>query len=548
MALITVNTKDLLKLVGKSMPLEKLENSLAQFGVVPEKVSEKECELEVFPNRPDMLSVEGVARSFAGFIGAKRGYIKYDVHKSDYSVEVEDSVKKIRPEIVCAVVKDAKLTDETVTSLMQLQEKLHLTHCRKRAKASIGVYDLDSIKFPISYKAEKPEFSFIPLEFKKKLTMKSMLKEHPKGRDYGWIIEKLPKYPLLIDSKGMVLSMPPIINSEDSKVTKNTKNLFIDVTGTDKKTVNEVLNIVVCALADRGGKIYGVKLNGLDKKLTTPQMEPWKNKVSIDYINKVLGLDINAREAVILLERMRFNASSDKDGMIEVEIPPYRTDIMHPIDLVEDVAIMYGYDNIEPHLPEIATIGSEKPIETPSRKLRELMIGSGYQEVLTYVLTNKESLFRKMNMRETAVAETLNHKSAEYYACRNWLLPGIMNVLFANRHNSFPQKIFELGECITLSNDETGTKTTRKICGAESHEKANLTGMKSVVEEILKNMGVRYEIKQLSHPSFIETRCGEIIINGKHAGFLGEIHPQVLNNFNIEMPVVAFEIDAEVFI
>ncbi|MEM5804653.1 MAG: phenylalanine--tRNA ligase subunit beta [Candidatus Aenigmatarchaeota archaeon] len=546
MALINVNTKDLLKLIGKSMPLDRLEHNLAMFGVVPERVTDKECELEVFPNRPDMLSVEGLARSFAGFIGAKRGYIEYEVHNSDYEVEVGGSTKDIRPEIVCAVVKNVKLTDELVTSIMQLQEKLHLTYCRKRAKASIGIYDLDSIIFPVTYKAEKPDFSFMPLDFKRKLTLKDILKEHPKGRDYGWIIGNMPRYPLLIDSKGTVLSMPPIINSEESKVTERTKNLFIDVTGTDKKTVNEVLNILVCALADRGGKVFGVKVSYPAKKITTPQLEPWKNRVSIDYVNQVLGLDINAKEAAILLERMRFNASPGKDGMIEVEIPPYRTDIMHPIDLVEDIAIMYGYDNIEPYLPEVATIGSEKPIEATTRKLRELMIGSGYQEVITYVLTSKENLFKKMGIKEEAVAETLNHKSEEYYACRNWLLPNIMGVLYANRHNAFPQKVFEIGDCITLSSDETGTKVTRRLCGAESHEKANLTGIKSVAEELLRNMGMKHEIRQLSHPSFIETRCGEIIINGKRAGFLGEVHPQVLNNFNIEMPVVAFEIEVPI--
>ncbi|MFQ6009615.1 MAG: phenylalanine--tRNA ligase subunit beta [Candidatus Aenigmatarchaeota archaeon] len=548
MPIVTINIKDLLKLVGKNIPLKKLEDSLAMFGVVPERVEGNEMDVEVFPDRPDMLSVEGIARSFAGFMGIRRGYIEYYVKRSNYKVNVDASVGKIRPEIVCAVVKGVKLTDELVASIMQLQEKLHASHCRKRAKASIGIYDLDTIRFPVTYKAERTSFEFVPLEFDRKMKMKDMLKEHPKGRDYGWIIEKFKKYPLLIDSKGMVLSMPPIINSEDSKVTEKTTNLFIDVTGTDKKTVNDVLNIVVCALADRGGKVYSVRMAYPYKRISTPQLGVWVNRVVPDYINKVLGLELKPKEAITFLERMRFNARINKKGEIEVGIPPYRADIMHPVDLVEDIAIMYGYDNFEPEVPPVSTIGEEKDIEVLSRKLRDLMVGLGYQEVLTYILTNKDDLFTKMNVRSSKVAETSNPKSGEYGVCRNWLLPSLMNVLFKNQHNPFPQKVFEVGECIVLlPGTDTGTKTVRKLCGAAAYEKANLTEMKSVIESLLKNMGVKYKIKPIKHPSFIESRCGEIVVNGKSAGFFGEIHPQVLNNMGLEMPVIAFEIDTEAF-
>ncbi|MBL7160048.1 MAG: phenylalanine--tRNA ligase subunit beta [Candidatus Aenigmarchaeota archaeon] len=545
MPTMNFNIDDFNKLAGKKFKDKELDEKIPLFGAVVEKTEGREMEIEVFPDRPDLLSVEGLARAFSGFMGVKKGYVGYPSVSSGVKVIVDKSVNKIRPHIACAVLKDVKLTDEMVKSLMQLQEKLHASHCRKRKKASIGVYDLDSIKFPVTYKAEGKNLKFVPLEFKEQLTLEDILKKHPKGKDYAWILEGKEKYPVLVDAKGMVLSMPPIINSEDSKVKKDSKGLFIDVTGMDKKTVNEALNIVVCALADRGADIKTVNVVYSDKNVKTPQLGAWEQDVKISYINKILGLELSGKDVCKLLEKMRFFAAEISKGNIRVKVPPYRTDIMHPIDIAEDVAIAYGYNNFKPEIPSVATIGDEREAAIFSRKIRDLMIGLGFSEALTFILTNKDDLFLKMGLKEEKIAEASNPRTVDYYGCRNWLLPSLMKALTVNKHNLFPQKLFEVGECVVFDKTDTGTRTVLKLAGVASYEKCNLTEIKSIVESILKNLGLEYEIKSFEHPSFIDNRCGEIIVNGGRIGFFGEINPFVLSKWNLEMPIIGMEIDLE---
>ena len=533
------------KLVGKEFTTSELSEKLPMLGTPVERIEGNEIEVEVFPNRPDMLSVEGLARTFSGFIGIDTGMKKYSAKESEYEVEVDPAIEDVRPFIACAIVKNLKLDDYLIKSLMQIQEKLHITHCRKRATASIGVYDLDKIEFPVRYMLKEKNFKFVPLEFKEEMKLSDILKIHPKGKDYGWILENFSRYPILIDSKNMVLSMPPIINSEDSKVDENTKNLFIDVTGTDYKTVNEVLNIIATALVDRGGELYSVKISGLAESFT-PILKPRTMRLSIGYANKLLGLNLSDKEIISLLEKMRFDAieTPDPDDFIEVTIPPYRADIMHPIDLVEEIAIAYGYEKFEPEIPKISTIGSENDKEIFYRRLRELIVGFGFQEVINYILTNEGNLFDRMNIeREKDIAKIMNSKSSEYNVCRNWITPSLMKTFEVNKHNSFPQKIFEIGTCIKLdSSEENGVKTEKRLGIAFSQDGANLSYMKSLLVAFFKNIGLDVEIKPSSHKSFVEGRYGEIFSNNICIGFFGEIHPKVLANWNLELPVVTAEI------
>jgi len=332
-----------------------------------------------------------------------------------------------------------------------------------------------------------------------------------------------------------VISFPPIINSERTKLTDKTKDLFIDVTGTDERAVNQALNILVCNIAERGGKILTVKIS--NKK--TPDLEPLKLNMDVESVDRILGFGLNENQIEENLKRMRYDVKKMKSGKMEANVPPYRTDILHMVDIIEDVAIGYGYNNIKPLLPKIATIGKQSDLENLSKKIRELMIGLEFQETLNFVLTSEESNFKKMNLDGKAV-EILNPTSSEYSLCRTWLLPSLMKVLASNKHRDYPQKVFEIGDCIDLDG-----KTVRKLAGVISHYEANLTEIKSIVESILSNLGYAYSIKELVHPSFIESRCGEIFIDSKSIGFFGELHPKVLENWKLENPVIAFEIRIE---
>ena len=543
MPVINFDVNDFCKLVGKEIPVKDIEEKLPMLGVGVENIENNEFSVEVNPNRPDMLSVEGLARAFSSFMDINTGLKTYKAEKSIYFVKADSTTKPIRPYIICAIVTGVEMTDEFIKSLMQIQEKLHVTHCRKRKKAAIGVHDLDKVKFPVLYTAKDPSFKFIPLGEQKEMTLDNILKHTSKGKDYGWVLKGMDKYPILIDSDNKVMAMPPIINSIHTMVDEKTKNLFIDITGTDDKTINEVLNIVVTSLADRGGKIQLVKVKYPDREIDTPKLGTNMMNLEPSYVNKLLGLKLTNYEMIEYLQKMGFDAV-EVGKNLQVIIPCYRTDIMHAMDLVEDIAIAYGYDRFKPEIPNISTIGEENSLEAFSTKLRTLLVGYGLQEVVTFILGNKENLYKKMKMEEKDVIETANPKTEEYTIVRNWLLPSLMEVLWRNRHREYPQNIFEVGDVIELSpSSETGSKAMKRLGIVLCYSKANFSEIKSMVESILSNLGIKdYKIEESTLPCFIPGRAAKIVINEKNLGRFGEINPEVVSNWEIEMPAAACEI------
>lgn len=532
MVVIEINKKDLLNLIGKELADEQIEETLFLLKVESNIEKDKiECELN--PDRPDMFSVEGMAREMKGFLGIETGLRKYDVSDSGISLKKEKT--EVRPFISCGIIVDVKLTDDLIKSLMQIQEKLHTTIGRGRRKVAIGVHDLEKIKPPLVYTDVDNE-KFVPLGESKEMTIKEILEQHPKGKAFAHLVKG--KYPMIYDKEG-VISFPPIINSERTKVTEKTKDLFIDVTGTDEKAVDQALNILLCSIAERGGKILTIKVSNRE----TPDLEPLEVAIDVEEINKILGLELNENQIAEIFGRMRYDIKKLKGGKLGVGIPSYRCDILHKIDLIEDIAIGYGYNNIEPVLPKIATIGGLTDLEKITKKIRELMIGLEFQEVLNFVLTSKENNFSKMNIEGEAV-ELLNPTSSEYNICRTWLLPSLLKVLSSNKHRDYPQRVFEIGDTVIKDESkETRTRIERKLAAVISYDNTNLTEMKSIVEAVLKGMEYKFTLRDHTHPSFIGFRCGEILVNEKQIGFFGEIHPNVLEKWGIEKPVIAFEIE-----
>jgi len=544
MPVITVDRNDFCKLIGKDIPMREIEEKLPMLGVAWEGKEKDEFSVEVNPNRPDILSVEGLARAFSSFMGIKTGLQTYKGEKSEYMVKVHSSTRPVRPFIVCAIISGMVFDDNSIKSLMQIQEKLHITHARKRRKAAIGVHDLDKVKFPLLYTVKDPSFKYIPLGETKEMTLDNILKHHPKGKDYGWILKGKEKYPILMDADEKVMAMPPIINSIHTMVDDNTKNLFIDVTGTDEKTINEILNIVVTSLADRKGRIQLVRVKYPDRTIETPNLENKMMNLKPEYVNRLLGLNLTVHEMAKNLRKMSLDASEMGKEKLLVMIPCYRTDIMHAIDLVEDIAIAYGYEKFEPEIPNISTIGEENPLESFSRRLRGLLIGYDLQEVVTFMLTNKDNSYKKMRMEEKNIIETVNPKTGEYSIIRSWLLPSLMEVLWRNRHREYPQNIFEVGDVIELDpHSETGARTRRGLGIVLCHSKANFSEMKSMVESILTNLGIKgYKIEESSLSCLIPGRAAKVVVGGKDLGRFGELHPEVVQNWELEMPVAACEI------
>jgi phenylalanyl-tRNA synthetase beta chain len=504
-----------------------------------------EITLELNSDRPDMLSVEGVVRALSSFTEMKTGPQKITAKKGPVNVKVLASTEKVRPFIACSVLRGINLSDEIVRQMMQLQEKLHETYCRNRRKASIGIYDLDKVSPNIVYEAAPPDkISFIPLEGNRKMSGTEILERTDKGLKYAPIIKQLRLYPLLRDENGVILSMPPILNSEDTRVTSLTKNLFIDVTGLDESLVNSVNNILIHNLALRGGNPEIVSIEySTGRKIVTPILEPTEMILNVDYTNQTLGLSLGPGNITKLLRRAGHEAKPIDGHEIRVLIPSYRCDILHQIDLVEDVAISYGFNNLVPELPTMATVGKELTISTLTRTAREIMIGFSFQEVLNYILSSKEILCTKMKREADNLIEISNPMSMEYHMLRDSLTPGLLNYLSFNRHVQYPQKIFECGDVIGYAR-KSSPRTLRKLAAVICNYKASFEDVQSIAYATLKTLNLKqWNIEGSHHPSFIDGRSALIKTKDAAIAILGEIHPEVLKNFKLENPVVALEIN-----
>jgi len=540
MPTITLDRKEFEKLVGKRLPDDKLKDRISMLGTDLEEVNSKEILVEVFPDRPDMLSEQGFARAFSSFIVHKTGLRKYKVRKSGEKVIVDASVKEVRPFTACAIVKNLKLDDNRIKQLMQLQEKLHITFGRNRKKAAIGIYPLERIKMPITFKAMKPEdVKFKPLEYPKELNGLEVLQLHPKGKEFGKLLSGCKQFPFFVDAAGKILSMPPIINSDDvGKVETSTREVFIECSGFDFNTLKQCLHIIVAALADMGGDVYSMEILDGKNKEVTPHLEPAKLKMDLGYVNKILGLHLKESEMKKLLERMGFGYQN-KHALI----PAYRADVLHPVDVVEDVAIAYGYEHFQEEIPKISTIASEDAGIKMREKIAALLTGFGLLEISSYHLTNATE-HRNASLQQEII-ELANALNQDYHALRASLIPSLLKVFSENKHHEYPQKIFEIATCFEKGDSETGIVEKKKLCVGVTSANAGFTDVKQILDSVMMLMGMKYTLAEEEAASFIPGRCGKILVDGKTIGHLGEVHPQVLANFSLDYPVAMIEIDVD---
>jgi len=555
MPTIQIDFEDFQKLLGIKLPKEadELDEVLSYVKGQVTLFNGQEVHIEIKDsNRPDFWHVEGLARALRGFLGFEKGLRKYVVTgDSGAKVNVDSRLKNIRPYIACAVIKNVKLNDTIIRQAMHLQDKLDQTYGRRRQRASIGLYNFNLIVPPLHYGVAKPsEASFIPLGLEEKMSLKEILEKHPKGMEYGDIVRRHAVWPLLSDSEGKILSFPPIINSNDlGKITENVHEVLIEVTGTIHETVLNTLTTVAVSLADRGGQVYSATsiypYTEL-KNVVAPQLKTQTMQLDVKFVNKVLGFDLKTKEIVDLLQKARFGVGKVLEDSLMVEIPCYRMDVMHPVDIAEDIAIAYGYNNIKPRWPQLPTVGSASSQKHFNDLIREIMIGLGFQEILTFTMSNPETLFNKMNLKAEKVVEISNPKMLTFTCLRNWLLPSLMEFLSHNTHVGYPQKVFEAGwATIFDKKEENRTKDIQKLAGAIIHANANFTEVKAILDAVFLNLGLKYDIKESKHKSFIEGRIGKIVVKNKEIGVVGEIHPKVLEPWKLEHPVSAFEIDLE---
>ncbi len=517
---------------------KEIEDKINLFGTPLESLNNEEISIEVFPNRPDIYTMQGYLRALKAFIGKEKGLKKYFINKpeKDYKVYVEKVVKEVRPYTACAIVKELKLSDEHIKELMNAQEKLAATLGRNRKKMGIGLYPLDKINLPLTYTAKIPkEIKFIALGLKEEHNGEEILKMHPTGRKYGHLLDRQRVYPVFIDKNKNILSMPPIINSEETgRITKETKEVFIECTGTERNSVEKALTILTTTLADMNGKIFQMEI--IDKeRYTTPDFTTQKTKISLKNVEQTIGIKLTEKQMEDLLSRM---GHSYKKGVVET--PVWRYDILHEVDLIEDIAIAFGYDKLVPEIPKISTIGEESRNSLLKRKISSIIAELGFNEISTYHLIKQEEAeyFKTKDQIELSDSKT------EYKFLRNNLLTPMVRILSENKDVEYPQKLFEIGKVFSRnSQKETGIEEKEQLILAFSP--SNSTIIKQNIDYIFKKINLKYSTKENSINNFIDGRCVEIILNGKQVGYFGELHPNFLKLVGIKMPVSLAEINLE---
>ncbi|RLE61255.1 MAG: phenylalanine--tRNA ligase subunit beta [Thermoprotei archaeon] len=534
---------DLERLVKRDLSVKEIEEILPKVKCEIEEIEDELISYEATHDRPDLYSAEGLSIALRGLLEVEKGLPRYRVRGvvSKGYVEGPD----YRPYVLFATVYGVSLDDESIRQLMQLQEKIHITYGRDRRKVSIGLYDLKEIKLPVKYVAVDPKsVKFPPLDFKEEMTPLEILRKHPKGIAYKHLVEGKEKVPLIVDAEGKVVSFPPIVNSEEFRVTQETTDILIDVTSIDLNAARKVISIIVTAVAERGGEIGLIEMQAPWGKEVSPRLDPETINYDVSLNKKLLGLDLGVSETISLLEKMRMNATALSDETLEVKYPFYRTDILHQVDIAEEVAMAYGYENIEPQVMRPLHPGKENGLEVFTRSIREAMVGLGFLEINNYMMTNTMLMFDKMNIQRTKIVEVSNPRHEAFHALRNWIIPQLLNTLANSKHAGYPQRIFETGD-IVLVTDKDEILEEKHLAFLLADKKITLTDGLAILKALFELYGLKYELKPGEHPSFIPGRFAEVIVNGTKIGFIGEIHPLILLNFELEVPIVASELDID---
>ena len=520
--------------------------------------------MELLSVRPDLFDPGGLARALRGYLGLQTGLAKYDLKPGKCKVVVDKSTRRkesSRAFIACGIVRGIKLDESLLKIVMKLQENLHWALGRDRKHASIGVYDLDKLgEGEFAYGTVEPEeLKFVPLgmdetEPANNMTPKEILAKHPKGMAFAHLLAGFDRYPLLRDQNGVVMSMPPIINSQSTRVTKATKNFFIDVTGTGQRIVNRALNIMVTSLMELRPEltVETVKIEYADGEITTPNLEPQEATLDAGAAAKLIGVELSSNEVAELLEKMGHAVKNPGEAKLNVSVPAYRNDILHERDLVEDVAIAYSYHNIKPVLVPTMTVGDELPIERAREISRQTLVGLGCYEVMTLPMTSVENAYEKMGLDESdghvAVENPINVAQT---MLRDSLLNGLLETLGLNTHHDMPQQIFEVGDITLLDKDkETGASEHRRVAVAVTGIEAGFAGVRSIAESLAGQFENKLKAEPIESGLFTPGRGAKILLvkDGDEPieiGQIGEVHPAVLERFRLTHPTAVFELDLE---
>ncbi len=562
MPTIEVKRSDLEALLGKQINADSL---LALLPLVKGELKEWTEELLKIElndsNRPDLWSPEGIARQIRIHTKGVSDPYPFFSQQAKQKITVSKAVMAIRPYLGGFLVHGLTITESVLTQLIQSQEKLADIYGQKRKALSIGLYSFAKIVFPVSYTvADRDTTRFTPLGFDTPMTLSEILKSHPKGIAFGEILKGHTNVPILKDANNQILSFPPIINSREiGEVRVGDTDLLVEVTGTNLKQVMLAVNIFACNLSDRGGVIEPLNIEFPEETLKMPCDFSKPTQVALSDFERALGEPISREEAVSYLTSYGYrvayvdNVSTHNVGTITAVAGATRDDIMHPIDIVEDFAISRGYETFIPTLPKTATIGSRSAASKKSARLTEAMIGFGFEEVLSNLLSSREEQCDFMgghalqNFPEGQVVLIENPMTERYAIPRSWILPSLLRVEGSSSKAYYPHRLFEIGETARMSPSGDACKTALHLGAMISHAEANFSELHAVLSALFHTLSMQVRLVPISHPTFIPGQTGAIFIGdqgvGQEIGWIGEIHPEVLTRWKIRVPSVAFEIE-----
>ena len=557
--------EDLLnRFVGKSLEPDELESIAVVAKAEIDGRNEEEGLIKIElndTNRPDLWSTPGLSRQFNIYLtGKKYRYDFFSTKKEQKQygsriIKVDPALKDIRPFIAAFVAEGPKVDEPLLVDLIQSQEKLCWNYGRKRSSIAMGIYRADLINFPVHFKAADPDKTkFIPLGEEHEMSLRTILKDHPKGQEFGWIVSGYSRYPYLADEEDKTLSFPPIINSAHLGAVKvGDSSLFIELTGTDMNSLLLTASIAACDLADAGFTIKPVKVEYpyetiYGKEIVTPYYFQKPITLNIDYSNKLLGENLSVEGTADYIKKMG-NKINIKGNNITLVPPPYRNDFMHPVDIIEEVMIGRGMNSFEPVFPEDFTPGRISYFENFARRVRDIMVGLGYQEMIYNYLGSRKDFIEKMNISGNDVIEIGNPMTENFEILRNSILPNLLNSEAVSGNALYPHKIFETGKIAVIDEKENyGTSTRNYLSLLLSDREAGFNEVNSHISAVFYYLSLDYSLKEAEDPRFISGRCADIMYNNKKIGTMGEINPKVLDMWGIEMPCAAAEIDIDFLI
>ena len=555
--MVYVNAKlsDLNKYIGKNLLVEEIEETLIDMGMDVKGNSggaDPELKIEITAEKLDMVSIVGIARAIKYYRGLQKGVPKYKISKGKNIIEVKKSAKECRPKTVAAILRNVPMTQKFLDEMIEFQEKIHDSFGRGRKKVAIGIYPMDNFEFPLTYDAEDPSrIIFRPLEYASELNGHEILQKHDTGRKYSHLLKDYSKYPVFRDKQGKVLSMPPIINSHDTgKVEANHRDLFVECTGFNLTLLENVMKNMVTSFIEMGVKeVESVKINYEETQETYElNLDNFYDELELNYVNKLIGIEIKEKDVEKLLNKGMYGLRQIKDKKIEVEIPCFRSDVWNDCDIADDMARAYGYNNIEPKTPSISSVGEMLDYSMFRDRITETLVNMGFLETYTYMLTSTESQYKKMTLKidEKEYVRLQDTADQGLNMIRTRILPESLTTLNINRKNKYPQHIFENGFVIKPdSSAETKAVDCAHLCVSIADTKANYTWIKGVLDSVLTLHNIDFKVKEKEFPFLIPGRSGVVCVGSKEIGFIGEVHPQVLETFGLIVPVVAFEIDLE---